>query len=303
MTETSVLDFNENYIPPKIIQHARFFGLIKENWTLEDYIVDAVKNGGYETIDIWGVQGAGKSTRMLQMGYWIYKDWDTVLKNVVFKPNDFVKRLKEVPRHSRIPLLMWDDIGVHYTSSTFRTNLLQYEAIDATWAAIRTKCNVICVTIPLIDRLAKNIKDNITFEVFVGRNQMEFTQRLVRLPGIGTLESNLFKIIVEQPSTFNLFEVPHDVFKQYWEMRLRLTEEALAKLDQSIMPEDLDGYVPVADAAVKLKMSANTIQAFISRGVYDGRKVKGVLCLTNEAFETLATNQKQVWKHRHEKDA
>jgi len=282
------------HLPPRIIQHAKFFGLIKDGWTLEDYIMNAVESGGYETIGLWGVQGAGKSSRMLQMGYWVYKDWDTVLKNIIFKPGDFVKRLKETPPKTRIPCLLWDDIGVHYTSSTFRTNVTQYEAIDAAWAAIRTKCNVIALTIPLIDRLAKNIKDNITFEVYTGRNQMEYAQRYVRLPGIGTTESNLFKIVIEEPATFDLYAVPNDVFKKYWEMRLRLTEEALEKLDMTVAAEDMENYIPVAEAAVKLEMSANTLQSYISRGVYDGRKVKGILCLAKEAFETLATNRFQL---------
>jgi len=292
-------------LPPKIVQLSKFFGLINEGWTLEDYMVDAVKRGGYETVNLWGVQGAGKSCRMLQIGYWIYKDWDTVLKNIVFKPNEFVKRLREVPSGERIPCLLWDDIGVHYTSTTFRTNVQQYEAIDATWAAIRTKCNVIVLTIPLIDRLAKNIKDNITFEVFIGKNQMEYVQRLVRLPGIGTVESNLFKITIEEPAVFDLHAVPEDVFKQYWKMRLQLTEEALDRLDMTIAPEDMEHYVPVAEAAVKLGMSANTLQSYISRGVYEGRKIKGILCLTKEAYESLKKNRWQMGRRarRHAANA
>lgn len=281
-------------LSPRIIQHAKFFGLIKDGWTLEDYIVDAVKSGGYETISVWGVQGSGKSSRMLQIGYWVYKDWETVLKNIIFKPNDFVRRLREIPSRIRIPCLLWDDIGVHYTSSTFRTNMAQYEAVDAAWAAIRTKCNVIVLTIPLIDRLAKNIKDNVTFEIYTGRNQMEYTQRLVRLPGIGEMESNLFKIVIEEPATFNIYDVPSDIFKRYWEMRLQLTEEALEKLDMTVAAEDMERYIPVSEAAVKLEMSANTLQSYISRGVYEGRKVRGILCITKEAFETLATNRQQI---------
>lgn len=294
MSQETTKTPNIEKIPPKIIQHAEYFGLIRKGWTLEDYIVDAVKIGGYETVNLWGVQGAGKSSRMLQIGYWVYKDWDTVLENIVFKPNEFVKRLESTPPKTRIPCLLWDDIGVHYTSSTFKTNISQYQAVDATWAAIRTRCNVIVLTIPLIDRLAKNIKDNITFEVYIGRNQMELTQRIVRLPGIDQIESNLFKIVVEKPDTFDLYEVPEDVFKKYWEMRLRLTKEALQQLDQTVSPEDMENYIPVAEAAEKLRMSANTLQSYVSRGVYEGRKVKGVLCLTKEAYETLAKTRKQI---------
>ena len=280
--------------PTKIIKIVEFFGLIKRGWTLQDYLIDAVKNTGYETVEIWGVQGAGKSSRMLQMGYWIYQDWDKVLRNIVFKPNEFVKRLKEVPKGKRIPCLLWDDIGVHYTTSSFRTDIKQYEAIDAAWAAIRTKCSVIVITNPLIDRLAKNIKDNITFEVFIGRNQMELIRRIVRLPGILRMESNLFKIVIEKPSKFNLYEVPRDVFREYWDMRLELTEEALERLDQTVESEDMTGYMRVSEAAIKLNMSANTLQSLISRGVYRGKKIKDTLCISLEEFERIKKERMQT---------
>ncbi|RLG76816.1 MAG: hypothetical protein DRO12_03780 [Thermoprotei archaeon] len=278
--------------PPKVIKIALDFGLLKIGYSLENYLVDAVKEGGYETVCIWGIQGSGKSSYMLQMGYWIYKDWDKVLSSLVFKPNDFVKRLKSIPVNRRTPCLLWDDIGVHYPSSTFKTDIKQYEAIDSAWAAVRTKCNIIIMTIPLIDRLAKNIKDNVTFEVFLGRNQKVMIRRLFHLPGLNRMESNFFKILLEKPYKINLYDVPTDVFKEYWELRLRLTEEALDRLDKTVEEEDLKGYVPVLDASLELNVSPNTLQQMISRGIVQGKKIKGVLCIKEEELEKLKMSEK-----------
>jgi len=278
-------------IPPKIARLALEFGLIHKGWTMEDYLVHAVETGGFETVNIWAVQGSGKSCRMLQMGYWIYKDWDLVLKSVVFRPNEFVRRLKEIPMGKRTPCLLWDDIGVHYPSSKFKTDIKQYEAIDSAWAAIRTKCSVIVMSIPLIDRLAKNIKDNLTFEVFLGRNQMELINRIFHLPGLGRIDSNFFKVCIEKPKQFNLYDTPRDVFKEYYEMRLRLTEEALDRLDEATDSETAEGYVTVLEAAKELGISPNTVQQMVSRGIISGRKIGGKMHVLEEDFEALKETQ------------
>lgn len=293
---------NNREVLPEQMEIAKMFGIIKMGQTLEDYLIEAVENHGYETGVIWGVQGSGKSNRMLQMGFWIFyhhlkkklereptdeEVWEEVLSHIIFRPRDFVKRLKEVPRGERIPCLLWDDIGCHYPSSKFKTDPKEYEAIDSTWAVIRVKVPIVIVTIPLVNRLAKNIRDNLTFEVFLGRNQNELIRRVFHLPGTRKLESNFFKIILEQPTPFDLFFVPKWVWDRYWEMRLTLTDEALVVLEGEVDMDEVDGYIPVLDAAEMLKasgkkVSPNTIQQSISRKVLRGRTIKGQLCILEE---------------------
>ncbi len=272
---------------PKHVEWAINYGLIHEGWTLEDYLVKAVETQGYETALIHGVQGSGKSCRLLQTGYWIYKDWDTVLDSIVFKPTSFVNKLKSVPIGRRIPWLGFDDVGVHYTSSTFRTDVKQYQAIDSAWAAIRTKLSVCVLTIPLLDRLAKNLKDNLTFEIYLGKNQTELVERIVRMPSFDKMETHLSKILIEGPRRFDLFEVPKDVFKEYWDMRLRLTEEALDGLSKATDLEDSEGYTPVLDVAEEIGLSPNTIQQMASRGVIKARKIGDLLYIPDDYIPRL----------------
>lgn len=275
------------------IKIAYDYGIIKDGLTFEDYLIEAVDNDGYETISIWGVQGSGKSSRMLQMGFWIFKHllgderlaWEAVLDHVIFKPADFITRLEAVPRGERIPVILWDDLQAHYTSSTFKTDIAQYQAIDATWAVIRTKLAVVITTIPLIDRMAKNIKDNVTFEVYIGRNQKEMIKRVYHLPGIKRMETNLFKVIVERPAIFDLYEVPKWVWDRYWDMRLELTDEAISGLKNVTDMGDVDNYYHVREAARLLRKSTNTVQQMASRGVIEGRKIKGVLHILKEDVE------------------
>lgn len=282
-------------IPPSIIKFAHSFGLIHPNWTLEDYLVHAVKSEGYETVVIWGVQGSGKSSRMLTMAHWIYQDWNLVLDNIIFKPETFVEKLESIPRGQRVPCILWDDIGVHYPSSKFKTDIKQYEAIDSAWAAIRTKCNIIITTIPLIDRLAKNIKDNVTFEVFIGKNQMELINRIYHLPGLIEMETGYYKVKLETPTRFNLYEPPIEVFNKYWERRLDLTEETIRNLRKVTDSTDTEGYMDLVDAAEMLGCkSVNTIQQMISRDVLSGKKINGRLYALREDIERHARLKKHT---------
>ena len=124
---------------PKHLLLAQQFGIIIPGWIFVDYCVHAVKNHGYETGGIHGTQGSGKSNCLIQYGFDIlskselegYDDdsiWEATLDYIVFKPSDFVRTLEEVPRGKRLPIILWDDIGVHYTSSTFKTDIKQYSA-------------------------------------------------------------------------------------------------------------------------------------------------------------------------------
>jgi hypothetical protein len=278
------------YSRSKIVQTAIKFGLIVPGWTLEDYIRHAAEEGKYATCVIWGEQSSGKSNRLLQQGFWVYRDWDKVLENLVFKPLELKAHLKSIKKGLRYPWVGWDDVGVHYTSNAFRTNIVEYEAIDSVWTSLRVKCSVVSLTIPNINRLARNLKDNVSHEVYLGQNQMEQVQRIVRLQSFNKLEAEVFKVLIEGPRPFKLFSVPRDVFKEYWERRLTLTEEALEIMDAAVGPEDTEGYLTILEAAriakeQGIKYGTSSIQQDISRGVIRGTKIGTRLYVWEEDFK------------------
>jgi len=298
-------------VPPKIIQYAQLFGLIEPGWTCRDYMLHAGKKGGYETIGRWGERGGGKSNRTLAAGYWIYGDWDIVFQNLVFKPRDFVRKLKSLPKNERVPWLGWDDVGVHMPSTVWRTDIRVYEAVDAAWAGIRTKVSNMDLSIPLIDRFAKNIKDSLTIEVFMGRNQAMLHERYIRLPNIeNEVESNFRKIQIEPIYRANLYEVPSDVFKQYWNLRLELEEEALEKLDQTLTKAELQegivsdpaNYLSLVEASERLSMSPFSVttlanQRWVRTFDFDGQRRihrDDVIKLKDILVQTKAKKQKRL---------
>ena len=274
------------------------FGFLVLGWTLRHYLLDAAtKESGYETCAIWGTQGNGKSSRMLMMLFWVYSKlypdemvaWNIVLERIIFRPTDFINLLEESLRLGIVlAAIGWDDIGVHYPSTKFKTDIKAYEAIDSTWASLRTAVHVVLLTIPLIDRLAKNIKDNVTFELFIGKNRLQLVNRWFRLPGFKE-NSNFFKAELKgERKTFNVKDVPLWVWRKYWLRRIELTKEALANL-KAVSKGDIKGMIPVLDAAEiahtqAIKMAASTIQQNISRSVFRGEKVGDILLVNEDDF-------------------
>ena len=295
-------------IPFRVLQHALTFGLVIPGYTCKNYIEHAIETKGYETIELWGIQGSGKSNRLLCHGYWVYGDWDKVLANIMFKmegeDRGFIQALKNIPFGQRKPWLGIDDVTVHYTSSTWKTDIRKYEAVDAAWAAIRTKVNVISLSSPLIDRLAKNIKDNVTLEVFIGRNQVELVERFVRLPGLNQVESNFFKLQVEPLHKFNIYDVPTDVFREYWDLRLTLADEAIGKLGAAYGEEDdLDGYIALPTIVSDLELSPNTVIHLASKGAIRAKKVGRLMYVFKEDYDKVLVPyySKQIKRRRGEK--
>jgi hypothetical protein len=280
---------------PRVLQYGLTFGLIIWGFTCRQYMERAVETGGYETVLLWGVQGSAKSNRTLAQGYWIYGDWDLVLKRLAFKPSStegrlgLLQLLKKIPQGQRLPWVGWDDVTVHYPSSSWRTDIQKYEAIDSAWAALRTKVSIVSLNGPLIDRFAKNLKDNVTIEVFIGRNQVEIIERYIRLPGLHQVESNFYKVQVEPLKKFDIYEVPTDVFKEYWQERLALADEALEKLGNVFTRDeiDLDNYVPIGVAVKELNVSPHSIGKMSSQGAIRTKKFNGVLHILKEDYDNL----------------
>jgi len=296
-------------IPFKVLQMALDFGLVIPGYTLRNYIEHAVEKGGYETIEVWGVQGSCKSNYCLQQGYWVHQDWDKVLKRVAFLADarelpaymerGFIQQLQAIPTGLRVPWLDWDDCTVDLPCSSWRTNIEKYEAIDSAWAAIRTKATVISINNPLIDRLAKNIKDNITTEVFLGRNQTAQVERFIRLPGLKRIESNFFKLQVEPKHKINMYDVPKDVFSEYNDLRLALADYAIHKMGQAFDESpNVDQYISINEVVQTLKLSPHTIMDMASRGGVRSKKVHGLLYILRQDYEETLTCYNTLKKNK-----
>jgi len=294
--------------PGQFIDVGIQYGMIQPGYTFDDYMVEAVKDpSGCETICWHGQQGSGKSNNALQSAIapvtWSLTEylkreptekelWEAILDRIVFSPADFVRKLEAVDSDERLDVIIWDDIQLNYTSSTFKLDMEQYSAIDSMFAVIRTKVALVYITIPNITRLPKNVKDNVTFEKFIGKNRLVQTRKIYRLPGTENINSNLFKPIIGKPVFFNIFAIPGWAWKRYEKMRKNIANEALATLKGVVNMEDVDGFLTLPNAVKYvrdhgLKWGIQSIQQMASRGIIPKQMVNGEFCIQEDVLKKI----------------
>ena len=291
------------------------YGMITPSHELDDYLRDAIFDpSGFECVTAHNQQGAGKSNYVMQRAANLARSrirrqmkekgyigspkeaevWDLVLRSLVFTPADFVKKLEQInlEEGERLDFIIWDDIQLEYTSSSFKTDVDQYAAIDSMFAVIRKKVAVVFITIPNISRLPKNVKDNVTFELYVGKNRKVQIRKIYRLPGQRRIESNLFKPIIQRSVPFSLFDIPAWAWDSYEALRREITNIALANLKGATNMEDGEGFITLT-AAVRivkdhgLKWGIQSLQQMSSRKIIKKQLINGELCLDLESLMNI----------------
>ena len=284
------------------------YGMIQPGYRFEDYMIEAVRDpSGCETVCWHGQQGSGKSNNALQsaapvvhhtLTKYLQREptelelWEEILSRIVFTPAEFVRKLESIDSDDRLDVIIWDDIQLNYTSSAFKLDMEQYAAIDSMFAVIRTKVALIYITIPNITRLPKNVKDNVTFERFVGKNRLVQTRKIYRLPGTDDINSNLFKPILYEAEFFNIFDIPGWAWKRYEAMRKKIADEALSKLKGVTNMADVEGFLtlPQAVRMIKdngLKWGIQSIQQLASRGIIPKQIINGEFCISEEKLKEI----------------
>jgi hypothetical protein len=315
---------------PKYIQVGLQYGLLKEGYGFKDYIQEAaIMRNGFELVAVDGVQRAGKSNCSFQIGSWAKEAslriqrgdqwlspgwdnlepidehliWDALWIQKVYDPANFVKTLQAVPESEPLDVLVWDDLNASYTNTTFRLDPEQYSAIDSTFTVVGTSCKVIVANIPVITRLSKNIKDNTTFEIFIGKNQMRKMMRIFRLPGTRAIDMNLFKVDVEPPEKFDIYNIPSWWWKKYEAERGALAKKVLGKLAEVSNMEDVPGYIPLTEAVqicaeAGVPWGIQSIQQMASRDIFPKQIVKNKFCVEEARFREVVSAEATARKTR-----
>ena len=219
--------------------------------------------------------------------------WTAVLDAIVFKSGEFVARLERVPDRDPLDCLVWDDINGHYQNMAFRINPEEYAQVDAAFTVVGTKAKIIVTNIPNATRLAKNIKDNVTIEIYVGRNKKRMMKRIFTLPGLRNLNMNTFKVDIERYSTFDIYKIPTWAWILYEDRRIKLAKDVFAKLGKvATMDEPPPGYITIAEA-VKIARDAgadwgvSTMQQNASRGIWGKVRASGYLFIEEKSFRLV----------------
>ena len=223
------------------LEKAKLLGIVVDGWGILDYMRWAVENSGYELILMWGEQGSGKSSLMLHLAYKLVGDWDKVLDAVCFTPQEVIQKAKALPPGRRYTILLWDDVGVHFPATSYRTNIDVYEAVGKMIDAYRVMASVMIFTAPDIRRYPKVISDNGTIEMWVARLRLAPTvcwyeaYRNVKQPNFYDPRDIYFKKPRIESGFHHFNVIPKDVWKEYWERRVQLGREAVEALEETII--------------------------------------------------------------------
>ncbi|MEN3051962.1 MAG: hypothetical protein ABC596_09160 [Candidatus Methanosuratincola petrocarbonis] len=234
----------------RIVRAAHQFGYIKLGWNLYDYLIAAVRGiegdpmpkAGFEDVIIWGKQGTGKSNLAMQLMFILYQDWDWVLKRVILTPQEVLSLYKETKAMTgRIPIVELDDITTIFPKQLWFMSKDMYIALQQFIATVRMRfCNIL-VSTPLPQNVVSSLKENASFEVVVYPATSYMVERYAWLTDLKRPCVATLKKIYTEYSTFDIFNVPGDVWKEYEDKRWEVTEGIVRKMEENLkkMEEDM----------------------------------------------------------------
>lgn len=183
---------------------------------------------------VYGGQRLGKTSYALQVMNDIYQDWDVTLENTFFRLEDIIVYLRAAIKEDRlIPVLMWDDAGIHASKQLYFTkkNLTMY--LQALMDVLGTVVKGLILTTPNPDSLLKSIRGYEFYRVKVtkansGYDRIATGYRSILLPSGTRNISKDFK------DMYNAIIPDNRAYSEYQKLRKSYLTDALDNLDAAL---------------------------------------------------------------------
>ncbi len=206
---------------------------------LADWMIRAYRNGGFNSIIVYGKQGAGKSVYSIKVVYDMLRRLELVpasessrivyKRYMVFSAGQFISKLKN-SRGSRLPAVIWDDAGVHGGSYIFFTDVFLAKALGDLFRVARTRVANIVFTTPSPRDLLKPFRSYDTIIVYV--HEMDDVWSRAHIYQMRLLPSGdvrIFKKAIED------FKRRLGTYQDYIRIRDRYVDEAIEALEELIL--------------------------------------------------------------------
>lgn len=248
------------------LERAKFLGIYVSGWRFMDYCLDAIPK--YQWIDcvISGEKGAGKSNKLLQDGYRVfhgfdkfetlssgvkrgiitdYSDmdaWQKTLDHLIFRPYDFGMLVNSALKEKR--RLSWigaDDFNLHWPRSLYSTNRRLWEDFARNWEVFRAQLSIFECTVPRKDTVISVILRDINYDCLVSNKHKIETYRWFY--DISFFDPNqIIKMRLDiESEELNLYNVPSEVWRKYWDRKQELVDEENTKWGQLLIALDPKG--------------------------------------------------------------
>gem|GEM_PF-5411920 len=139
-------------------------------------IVQAYKSGGFIAAVVYGKQGAGKSVYTIKVAYDALRRLgilghnsttrDVYRRYMFYLARQLIGKVRRA-KSSRIPVLIWDDAGVHGGSWLFFTDPFLAKAITDTFKVIRTRVAALLMSTPNPGDILKPLRGTDIYIVYI----------------------------------------------------------------------------------------------------------------------------------------
>lgn len=232
----------------------------------EDFY-DAVVNDKWIFGVCWGPQRSGKSTVALWEAYFLWRRldprltenelWQRVYDCIVFSLTDLLYKIKNktMPRvwdnkklHYRIPIIIWDDFGVH-SNKAITQHEHAWDEFKGAFDAFGTKLSILLLTMTTPDEPTSQIGQKYTHEIWVYRRgvyKYDICHWQQNYRGWKARHSKDWQQDLE------FIEIPMHRYKPYDEMRMTLADEAIVRVEDAMSLNIPKVLQRVSKAEIKL---------------------------------------------------
>ena len=210
---------------------------------------DAVINDKWIFGVCWGPQRSGKSTAAMWEAYFLWRKldprltedelWQRVFECIVFSLSDLLYKVKNksIPRvwdkkklHYRIPLIIWDDFGVH-SNKAITQHEAAWDEFKGAFDAFGTKLSILLLTMTTPDEPTLQIGQKYTHEIWVYDRGMYKYDRCHWKQNYKGWKSKHSK---DWQQILNFMEIPIHRYRIYDEMRMTLADEAIVRVEDAM---------------------------------------------------------------------
>lgn len=196
---------------------------------------------GTTTVMVVGRRGAGKTVFALKTGAQLFKKIDPSLTDeqaykkalncLVFSIDQLIDKAKkhntdDITKYdNRMPMLIWDDAGVHGQGAMYQMNANAYIEVKSLIDNIRTFTNALIITTPDRDGVAKFMRN---FKYLVQITTLnDGYQRKATGYSIYQLPSGMRRVSKKWMDHYSCY-LDNKIYGEYWKMR---NKSSIAHLD------------------------------------------------------------------------
>ncbi len=199
-------------------------------FVLSDLILNEWYTHGFLSVITFGRQGVGKSVYNIKvaaevLGYLNRRlTWKHLIdRYVLFSLDDMIDRLLE--SEARIPVLVWDDAGVHGSSYLYFIDKRKVMLMSALFQTARVKLNTLLMNTPNPSFILRHFRSVDSLLVLVTKKDKEWSvargYRLLVMPSGDTMIKRVF---------IDEFKRSLDAYPYYYEKRKTYTDYVLQNL-------------------------------------------------------------------------